>query len=162
GLGVRPGRPRRPRPLVLRRLAGRRVFAYSHYSTCFWPRLARPGPPPRRRVTRLAARPGWVPHAGRGRWRGPGRGGPGGGGGGRAVAGGGGALDDADGVLIRMMPPGTLEQVIYRMDALHRLERAGVPLLNAPRAVEISVDKYLSLALIEGAGLPVPPTFAAE
>jgi ribosomal protein S6--L-glutamate ligase len=81
---------------------------------------------------------------------------------GPVIAGGGVALDDADGVLIRMMPPGSLEQVIYRMDALHRLERAGVPLLNAPRAVEISVDKYLSLALIEGAGLPVPPTFAAE
>ena len=72
------------------------------------------------------------------------------------------ALSDIDGVLIRMMPPGSLEQVIYRMDALHLLERRGVPMLNAPRAVEVSVDKYLSLALIERAGLAVPPTFAGE
>lgn len=72
------------------------------------------------------------------------------------------SLTDADGVLIRMMPPGSLEQVIYRMDALHRLERAGVPMLNPPRAVEVSVDKYLALALIERAGLPVPPTVACE
>src|SRR6185437_513815 len=61
-----------------------------------------------------------------------------------------------------MLPQGTLEPVVYRMDALHRLEAEGVPLLNAPRAVEVSVDKYLSLAQIAGAGLPVPPTFAME
>ena len=83
--------------------------------------------------------------------------------GGRAVATASGrALTDADGVLVRMMPPGTLEQVVYRMDSLQRVERAGVPLLNGAKAVEVSVDKYLSLALIEGAGLPVPPTFAGE
>ena len=81
---------------------------------------------------------------------------------GRSVDSSGRALGDADGVLIRMMPPGTLEQVVYRMDALQRLERDGVPLLNAPKAVEVSVDKYLSLALIERAGLAVPPTFAGE
>jgi ribosomal protein S6--L-glutamate ligase len=81
---------------------------------------------------------------------------------GRSVDAAGRALGDADGVLIRMMPPGSLEQVIYRMDALQRLERGGVRLLNAPKAVEVSVDKYLSLALIERAGLAVPPTFAGE
>ena len=71
-------------------------------------------------------------------------------------------LTDSDGVLVRMMPPGGLERVVYRMDALHRLERAGVPLMNAPRAVEAAVDKYLSLTLLDAAGLPVPPTFAGE
>ncbi|MCA1685710.1 MAG: RimK family alpha-L-glutamate ligase [Planctomycetia bacterium] len=71
-------------------------------------------------------------------------------------------LSGVDGILIRMMPPGSLEQVIYRMDTLHLLGRRGVPLLNTPRAVEVSVDKYLSLALIERAGLAVPPTFAGE
>lgn len=81
---------------------------------------------------------------------------------GPGVAGAGESLDDADGVLIRMMPPGSLEQVIYRMDSLHRLEGAGVAVLNAPRAVEVSVDKYRSLALLAGAGLPVPPTAACE
>jgi tetrahydromethanopterin:alpha-L-glutamate ligase len=71
-------------------------------------------------------------------------------------------LDEADGVLVRMMPPGSLEQVVFRMDALHRLEAAGVPVLNPPRAVEAAVDKYLSLSLLDAAGLPVPPTFACE
>jgi len=75
------------------------------------------------------------------------------------------ALDDpskVDGVLVRMMPPGTLEQVVFRMDALHRLEAAGVPVLNPPRAVEAAVDKYLALARIEAAGLAVPPTWVGE
>jgi len=84
-----------------------------------------------------------------------------GGGEGRVEAGG---LDLAgvDGVLVRMMPPGTLEQVIFRMDALHRLEALGVPLLNRPGAVEAAVDKYLALARLEAAGVPVPETWVGE
>ncbi|MGE3818809.1 MAG: RimK family alpha-L-glutamate ligase [Isosphaeraceae bacterium] len=81
---------------------------------------------------------------------------------GRSVESQGRSLDDARGVLVRMMPPGTLEQVVYRMDALHRLAGSGIPVLNPPRAVEASVDKYLSTCLIERAGLPVPPTATAE
>lgn len=71
-------------------------------------------------------------------------------------------LGGVDGVLVRMMPPGSLEQVVFRMDALHRLEAGGVPVLNPPRAVEAAVDKYLATALLAGAGLPVPPTWAGE
>jgi tetrahydromethanopterin:alpha-L-glutamate ligase len=67
-----------------------------------------------------------------------------------------------DGVLVRMMPPGSLEQVVFRMDALHRIVAAGVPVLNPPRAVEAAVDKYLTLALLEKAGIPVPATWAGE
>ena len=80
------------------------------------------------------------------------------------VEAGGKALDDGsvDGVLVRMMPPGSLEQVVFRMDALHRLEAAGVPVVNPPRAVEASVDKYLALARIEADGGPVPATWVGE
>ncbi|HKI20682.1 MAG TPA: RimK family alpha-L-glutamate ligase, partial [Isosphaeraceae bacterium] len=71
-------------------------------------------------------------------------------------------LTAMDGVLVRMMPPGSLEQVVFKMDALHRLAALGVPVLNPPRAVEAAVDKYLTLALVEGAGLPVPPTWTGQ
>lgn len=71
-------------------------------------------------------------------------------------------LADAAGILVRMMPPGSLEQVVFRMDLLQRLEAAGVPVLNPPRAVEAAVDKYLALAKLEAAGLPVPPTWTGE
>ena len=86
-------------------------------------------------------------------------GGPGGGG---QVMAGGIDLGAAAGVLVRMMPPGTLEQVVFRMDALHRLAAAGVPVLNPPGAVEAAVDKYLATARLDAAGLPVPPTWAGE
>jgi ribosomal protein S6--L-glutamate ligase len=68
----------------------------------------------------------------------------------------------SDGVLVRMMPPGSLEQVVFRMDALHRISAAGVPVLNPPRAVEAAVDKYLTCALLEAADIPVPPVWAGE
>jgi ribosomal protein S6--L-glutamate ligase len=48
------------------------------------------------------------------------------------------------------------------MDALHRVAAAGVPVLNPPRAVEAAVDKYLTLALLASAGLPVPPTWTGQ
>ncbi|QDV37959.1 ATP-grasp domain-containing protein [Tautonia plasticadhaerens] len=84
------------------------------------------------------------------------------GGGASRVEAGGIDLGAVDGVLVRMMPPGSLEQVIFRMDALHRLEAMGVPVLNPPRAVEAAVDKYLALAKLAGEGLPVPETWVGE
>jgi ribosomal protein S6--L-glutamate ligase len=71
-------------------------------------------------------------------------------------------LDEAGAVLVRMMPPGSLEQVVFRMDALHRLEGQGVPIVNPPRAVETAVDKYLTLVRLESAGLRVPRTWTGE
>ena len=78
------------------------------------------------------------------------------------IAAGGIDLGGAAGVLVRMMPPGSLEQVVFRMDALHRLAAAGVPVMNPPGAVEAAVDKYLATARLDAAGLPVPPTWAGE
>jgi ribosomal protein S6--L-glutamate ligase len=80
----------------------------------------------------------------------------------RRIEAGGIDLTAVDGVLVRMMPPGTLEQVVFRMDALHRLSALGIPVLNPPRAVESAVDKYLALALLDGEGIPVPPTWVGE
>jgi RimK family alpha-L-glutamate ligase len=71
-------------------------------------------------------------------------------------------LGQTDGILVRMMPPGSLEQVVFRMDALHRLEARGVPVLNPPRAVEAAVDKYLALAMLDAQRLPVPETWVGE
>lgn len=71
-------------------------------------------------------------------------------------------IDDCDAVLVRMVPPGSLERVIARVDVLHRLELLGPPVINSARAIESCVDKYLALARIEAAGLPVPPTFSGE
>jgi ribosomal protein S6--L-glutamate ligase len=74
----------------------------------------------------------------------------------------GGDLRSFDAVLVRTMPPGSLEQVVFRMDALGRLEAAGVPVINPPRAMECAVDKYLATARLAEAGLPVPRTITCQ
>jgi ribosomal protein S6--L-glutamate ligase len=84
------------------------------------------------------------------------------GGGRERIEAGGVDLTSVAGVLVRMMPPGTLEQVVFRMDALHRLQALGIPVLNPPRAVETAVDKYLALAALGASGLPIPPTWSGE
>lgn len=67
-----------------------------------------------------------------------------------------------DAVIVRSMPVGTLEQVIFRMDVLGCLAANGVRVVNAPRALETAIDKFLSAARIAAAGLPVPETRVAE
>jgi ribosomal protein S6--L-glutamate ligase len=71
-------------------------------------------------------------------------------------------LADFDAVLVRTMPPGSLEQVVFRMDLLGRAGASGIRVLNPPRAVEVCVDKYLATATLAAAGLPVPPTVACQ
>jgi RimK family alpha-L-glutamate ligase len=79
-----------------------------------------------------------------------------------AVAGAHNPLACFDGILVRTMPPGSLEQVVFRMDVLHRLQAAGIRVLNPPAAVEACVDKYVTSARLEAAGLRVPPTVVCQ
>jgi RimK family alpha-L-glutamate ligase len=72
------------------------------------------------------------------------------------------ALADFDAVVVRTMPPGSLEQVVFRMDVLHRLQARGVVVLNPPTALEACVDKYLATARLDEAGLRVPPTIVCQ
>ncbi len=81
---------------------------------------------------------------------------------GLTVTAGGFDLSRADAVLVRTMPPGSLEQVVLRMDLLARLEAAGTPVINPPRAIEAAVDKYLTTAKLAAAGLPVPRTSVCQ
>ena len=67
-----------------------------------------------------------------------------------------------DGVLVRSMPRGSLEQVIFRMDLLGQWARAGVVVVNTARAMEIAIDKYLALQRLAGQGLLVPRTYVGQ
>jgi RimK family alpha-L-glutamate ligase len=71
-------------------------------------------------------------------------------------------LDRADAVFARIIPSGSLEQIIFRVDALHRLEDRGVRVMNSPRAIERTVDKFWTSALLEQCGLPTPETIVCE
>jgi ribosomal protein S6--L-glutamate ligase len=72
------------------------------------------------------------------------------------------SFDGFDAVIVRTMPAGSLEQIIFRMDALHGAVQAGVKVLNPPRALEACVDKYLTNLRLLAAGLPVPRTVVCQ
>ena len=69
---------------------------------------------------------------------------------------------NADAVIVRTMPGGTLQQIVFRMDLLARLERAGTVVVNSAKSIEAAVDKYLSLAKLDAAGISVPRTFVSQ
>jgi RimK family alpha-L-glutamate ligase len=74
----------------------------------------------------------------------------------------GGVLDALDVLLVRGLPRGSLEQVIFRVDTLHVLTAHGVRCVNSPRALERTVDKSWAGAVLAGAGLPTPATVVCE
>jgi len=65
-------------------------------------------------------------------------------------------------VLARIIPAGSLEQIVFRVDVLHTLEERGIPVINPPRTIERTVDKLWTTALLEQAGLRVPETVVCE
>lgn len=71
-------------------------------------------------------------------------------------------LSSLDAVIVRTMPPGSLEQVVYRMDVLQRLEARGVLVINSPKAIEAAVDKFLTTSRLAAVGLPTPRTVVCE
>jgi RimK family alpha-L-glutamate ligase len=71
-------------------------------------------------------------------------------------------LDELDALFVRAIPGGSLEQIIFRVDALHRLQRSGVRVVNSAATIERGVDKYYTAALLEDAGLPTPRTVVTE
>ncbi len=72
------------------------------------------------------------------------------------------ALDALDLLIVRGLPRGSLEQVIFRMDALHVLAEQGVRCVNHPRAIERTIDKSWAGAALSLAGVPTPPTVVCE
>ena len=70
--------------------------------------------------------------------------------------------EDLDALIVRPIGRGSLEELVFRMDMLYRLERSGFYIINPPEAIEHCVDKYDILAILEGADVPVPRTAATE
>jgi RimK family alpha-L-glutamate ligase len=75
---------------------------------------------------------------------------------------GGEVLRSLDLLIVRGLPRGSLEQVIFRMDALHVLAEQGVRCVNHPRALERTIDKSWASAVLALAGVPTPPTIVCE
>src|SRR5512140_714691 len=67
-----------------------------------------------------------------------------------------------DGVFVRGVPGGTLEQVVLRLDVLHALKLLGVPVYNDGRAIERTVDKAMTSFVLSNAGIATPATWVTE
>ena len=71
-------------------------------------------------------------------------------------------LKELDALIIRPIGRGSLEEIVFRMDMLYRLQRLGLYIINPPEAIEHCVDKYDILAILEENGIPVPKTAVTE
>ena len=72
------------------------------------------------------------------------------------------ALDACDVVIVRAIPRGSLQQIVFRVDTLHALAAVGVRAVNGALAIEHTIDKFLASALLAAAGVPTPRTVACE
>lgn len=73
-----------------------------------------------------------------------------------------GSLADFGAVLCRTMPSGSLEQISFRLAALHAAHAAGIRVINPPRTLELAIDKYATLGIVAGLGYPVPETIVVQ
>lgn len=68
-------------------------------------------------------------------------------------------LSGFDAYVARMMPAGSLEQIIFRMDCLHA---STIPVFNPPRSLETCVDKFLTSVRLTAAGIVTPRTICCQ
>ncbi|MFW6280938.1 MAG: ATP-grasp domain-containing protein [Halanaerobium sp.] len=71
-------------------------------------------------------------------------------------------LDNADYIFVRIIPGGSLEQIILRMDILNRMAALGKRIINKPAVIEKTVDKYYTQFILADSGIPTPETFVTE
>ncbi|MFN0219282.1 MAG: RimK family alpha-L-glutamate ligase [Hyphomicrobium sp.] len=67
-----------------------------------------------------------------------------------------------DGVFVRSISAGTLEQITFRLGLLHALRESGVRVWNDARAIERCVDKSQTTFLLHRHGVATPRTRVCE
>ncbi len=64
-----------------------------------------------------------------------------------------------DGIFVRGVPGGSLQEVVFYLDILHALKQLKIPVYNDGHAIERSVDKGMTSFLLKNAELPTPMTW---
>jgi RimK family alpha-L-glutamate ligase len=67
-----------------------------------------------------------------------------------------------DGVFVRGVPGGSLEQVTFYLGILHCLKMLGIPVYNEAASIERTVDKSMTSFLLRRAGIPTPATWVVN
>jgi tetrahydromethanopterin:alpha-L-glutamate ligase len=70
--------------------------------------------------------------------------------------------DLPDGLFVRSISAGTLEQITFRLGLLHALRESGVRVWNDARVIERCVDKSQTTFLLHKAGIATPRTRVCE
>ncbi len=65
-------------------------------------------------------------------------------------------------LIIRPIGRGSIQQIIFRMDLISKLEKQGFLVINPSKAIEHCADKYAILSILENSGIPIPRTIATE
>ena len=71
-------------------------------------------------------------------------------------------LRDLAALIVRPIGRGSVEELVFRLDCLYRLQRLGLYIINPPEAIEHCVDKYDVIAILDENGIPVPRTAITE
>jgi len=72
------------------------------------------------------------------------------------------ALTELDAIIVRPIGRGSLDEIIFRLDVMHRLDRGGILMINPPSSIEKAVDKYYALSLLSENGIRIPKTVICE
>ncbi len=75
-----------------------------------------------------------------------------------------GLISDMEGIFVRGIGSATVPypKIFFRLDTLYALERLGVVVLNTPRSIEYSTDKYFTSIILAQHDIPTPRTIACE
>ena len=71
-------------------------------------------------------------------------------------------VKEVSALIVRPIGRGSLDETIFRLNVLHRMEKDGLLVVNPPSAIEKAVDKYYALTLLEEKNIPVPRTVVTE
>ncbi len=73
-------------------------------------------------------------------------------------------ISDMDGVFVRGIGSATVAypKIFFRLDTLYALERLGVVVLNTPRSIEYSTDKYFTSVILAEHKIATPRTITCE
>ncbi|GBC75163.1 Alpha-aminoadipate--LysW ligase LysX [archaeon HR06] len=69
---------------------------------------------------------------------------------------------DLDSLIVRPIGRCSLDEAIFRLDILYKLEREGLKIINPPKAIERAIDKFHTLSLLKENNIPVPKTLVTE
>jgi len=67
-----------------------------------------------------------------------------------------------DVVIVRIIPAGSMESLLFRMNALRMAQALGARVINTPLAIEKTVDKSWTSQILDSAGIPTPRTVVCE